>query len=128
MIAFIAGLALIIGLVILALCERKRAASYDYTQLPDATWSAREYLGDGHWRDWYAPFDGQSLDQHERSHYEQAMIYRASELVEQRRSGRWEGRHVTVAWHPGRDQETDMQAAWLQKYGSAYGVFVETRG
>lgn len=124
MIAFIAGLALIIGLVILALCERKRAASYDYTQLPDATWSAREYLGDGHWRDWYAPFDGRDLDQYERNHYEQAMLSRATDLLGYRQTGRMQGRHVTVTWHPGRDHQADILADWIQQYGEQCGVHV----
>jgi hypothetical protein len=52
------------------------------------------------------------------------MIARACELVEQRSSGRWDGQHVTVTWHPGLDDDTDSQANWLIKHSQGYGVTV----
>ena len=117
------ALAGIILLIILALRERRSQHSIQiHTEQPD--WRAREYLGGGHWRDYYAPFDGRDLDDHERNHYEQAMLARAAELLELRTSGRMTGRQVIVAWHPGRDPQADDNAACIQRHGARYGVHV----
>lgn len=80
-------------------------------------------------RDYYLPYSTRlACDEHERNHYEQAMIARACALVEQRKSGRWLGQHVTVIWHPGLDDETDSQANWLIKHGEHCGVTVVRLG
>ena len=123
MIAPILALAGIIILVILTIRERRTQHSIQiHSELPE--WRAREYLGGGHWRDYYAPFDGRNLDDHERNHYEQAMLARAAELLEWRTSGRMLGRHVTVTWHPGRDPQADSIASWILRHGERHGVHV----
>lgn len=117
------ALALVV-LAIAAIVERRRAAGYNYAKLPDADWQCTEYTGAGNSRDWYAPFDGRGIDQYERNHYEQAMLYRAAELLERRRSGRCSGRGVTVKWTPGLDDQADRYADWIKKHGGAWGVNV----
>lgn len=118
------GVLALVVLTIAAIVERRRAAGYNYANLPDAIWQLTEYTGAGNSRDWYAPFDGRDLDQHERNHYEQAMLVRAAELLEQRRSGRWQGRGVTVKRTPGLDDQADRYADWIKKHGGAWGVNV----
>lgn len=125
----ILGLLALGALVIGALYERRR--SYKPSDNGRAWWysemQSREFDPAHGWRDFYAPFDGRDLDSHERNHYEQAMIYRACELANQRLSGRWLGPAVNVSWSPGLDGETDNLARWLLAHGADCGVTVKVK-
>lgn len=118
MIELICFIAFVLILAGLAIRERKRAASYDFSKLPDANWKLTEYTGNGQHRDYYAEFDAAT------GKFVPDLIYKACELLEQRRSGRWAGRSVTVSWTPGLDEGIDGHAKWLAKHGSRWGVFV----
>lgn len=118
MIELFAGIALIAILGITVIRERRKAASYDFTRLPDQTWQLREYTGNGLSVDYYAEFDAAA------GKFVPDLIYKAAALVEQRRSGRWGGRHITVFWRPGLDWDIDNHAKWLQKFGKPWGVEV----
>lgn len=125
MITGILGFLLLGALVIGALCERRRSHKPSAGAWWQSDQQANEYLSGGEWRDYYAPFDGRDLDRHERNHYQAAMIHRACELAEARRSGRLLGRSVTVSWRPGQDPETDQAARWLLAHGGSCGVYIK---